>query len=887
MYRVFCDDALIYDLRDESLILIDPTLDLEVNKAGSFTFKLPPTHPEYDTPRKMLSRIQVLQDDEEIFKGRIINIKNDFYNQKLIECEGELAFLNDSIQRPAEYHNYTVRGFLQALIAAHNEQVEADKRFEVGIVTVRDSNDSLYRYTNYGNTMQEIKEDLIDDLGGYIRVRNYNGHRYIDYIESYGYTSTQTIEFGENLLDFSRNIDLTDIATAIIPLGANQEEGGIAALQERVNIKEVNSGVDYLYIQEAVNELGWIFKTVIFDEVSTPAMLKSKGMRWLKDYQWDSMIIETKAIDLHYTDSDIEAFKLGDEIHVVSPLHGLDRYFPLSKMKIYLNKLSSNKITLGGKVKSTLTARSNAIANTANKALMVTPVPSSIVKEAVDQATALITAATHGYVVTTPNEQLIMDTDNVETATKIWRWNLNGLGYSDSGYNGEYATAITMDGQIVGNRIVGNSISGEKLDITYRQQVEQEIADAEEAARIDSEGYTDNKLKNYYTKSQVDYAIGVSSEGVILTAKEQAQQYVDGKLKNYSTTAQIKVTTDAITSEVSKKLNSSEFSTKIQQNATSVKIAWNNISKYIQFESGELRIYDSANTSSQKIVSKFNYNGSHFYRDGHYLGKIGTNYYDGTDSYRGLVFDLEYQTSYMAWAAKDSSTATSYTIKFAYHHKTSKGKKGLHLACETYAHGNLYLSDNNRFIAYSNNSVAYDGWFSFRNTNGNSLVINQNNGRSVYIPNDVSIDFYSSLDMHGFAINNQSDARMKKNIENTRVNALEILNAFDLKSFDWVQTGEHEEMGIIAQQLQQIAPELVDDTKGYLQIKTTKFIYYLIKAIQELSDSSKYKKVEWVDPYTLLEKKAFCAALDAQIADDYEEVIYDPPKIPIQPERRT
>ena len=62
---------------------------------------------------------------------------------------------------------------------------------------------------------------------------------------------------------------------------------------------------------------------------------------------------------------------------------------------------------------------------------------------------------------------------------------MNGLGYSNTGYNGTYATAITMDGQIVGQRIAANSISGEKLDITYKTSVTKEIADAEEAARQD------------------------------------------------------------------------------------------------------------------------------------------------------------------------------------------------------------------------------------------------------------------------------------------------------------------------------------------------------------------------------------------------------------------
>ena len=140
-------------------------------------------------------------------------------------------------------------------------------------------------------------------------------------------------------------------------------------------------------------------------------------------------------------------------------------------MSIQLNNLSSSKFTLGTVVNTKLTAKSQTISNTASKAVETIPVPSAIVKQAVDQATALITAATHGHVVTTANEQLIMDTNDVNTARKVWRWNLNGLGYSSTGYNGTYKTAITMDGQIVGERLVGGSVSAEKLDITYRNQV--------------------------------------------------------------------------------------------------------------------------------------------------------------------------------------------------------------------------------------------------------------------------------------------------------------------------------------------------------------------------------------------------------------------------------
>lgn len=572
MYRVLCDGLPIYDLRDEELVLLDPKVTLEVNTAGSFDFKLPPGHPQYDLPKKMKSLVEVWHDDEQIFAGRPVEEKLDFYKRKYVKCEGQLAYLNDSIQRPAEYHDKTVRGYLETLINNHNKQVDESKQFEVGIVTVTDNNDSLFRYTNHNTTLKEIKEDLVDDLGGYLRVRNHNGHRYIDYIAEFDNLCSQSIQFGENLLDYAKNIDIRDIATAIIPLGARLETSEIAALEERLTIKSVNNGKDYLAHEDAVKKYGFVVKTVTWDNVTTPEMLKSKGQKWLTDGQFENMVLEVKAVDLHYTDEQIEQFKLFDMVLVHSAPHGLDKKFPLSKMTVYLDKPASNTFTLGTVVKETLSDKTGGITSDVGGMIDSIPIPSDIVKQAVDQATALITAATRGNIVTTATEQLIMDTKDVNTAKRVWRWNLNGLGYSNNGYNGTYATAITMDGQIVGQRIAANSISGEKLDITYKTSVTKEIADAEEAARQDAVNYTDGQLKNYYTKSQIETSIKNTKDAVLLSAKETAEQYVDGRLKNYSTSAQIKVTTDKITSEVNKKVNNSDVISAINQTAEAIKI---------------------------------------------------------------------------------------------------------------------------------------------------------------------------------------------------------------------------------------------------------------------------------------------------------------------------
>ena len=692
MYRVYCNDSPLYDLRDEDLVLISPIVKIGENTAGSFEFSILPKHPHYEEVNELTSVITAYDGDEEIFCGRVVEITKDLYNRKKVICEGELAYFNDSIQRPAKYQGLTVRGYLETLVNIHNQQVKnqgIDKTFKVGAVTVQDNNDYVYKYTNWESTLEVIKTDLLNTYGGYLRIRKENGVRYIDYLADYPNTNTQVIEFGSNLLDFTHDMVASDIVTAVIPLGARLEDvTEVEGLDAYLTIKDVNGGVDYVYSQEAVKSYGWIFKTVKWDDVHVADNLLRKGKEYLSDIQFAQITLTVSAVDLHMLHVDMERIKVLDEIRVTSSPNGLDRFFPVSEMTIYLDKPSNNKLTLGTSYsKTSLSTKTESNMTSIKDKIDSLPNKSEILEEARENASQLIHSATNGHVVTTADEQLIMDTADKKTARKLWRWNLNGLGYSKTGYNGTYDTAITMDGQIVGERLVGGSVTADKLSVSYKSSVEKQISDAID----DSNDYTDDKLKSYWTRVEVETAIKNTKDAVLISAKETATSYTDDKLKSYSTSAQIKVKTDSIESEVKKKLNSSELSTKIQQNASAVKIAWNNISKYIQFESGELRIYDSAVSSSQKLVSKFNYNGCHFYRNDYYVGKIGTNELQSDSSKKGLNFDLESNGAYMTWASKNSSSANVYTMKWTY---VQKGKGWgnytageLHAGCNVDMHG--------------------------------------------------------------------------------------------------------------------------------------------------------------------------------------------------------
>ena len=229
---------------------------------------------------------------------------------------------------------------------------------------------------------------------------------------------------------------------------------------------------------------------------------------------------------------------------------------------------------------------------------------------------------------------------------------------------------------------------------------------------------TDEKLTEYSTTEQMKSAINLKADEINLsvskvyetkttvtekiksanqlaqaaadTAEENANSATDEKLKEYSTTeemnAAIKVQTDSITTEVNKKVNSSEFGTKITQNAYNVRVAWNNNSKYIQLEYGQLAIYNGEVSTSQKRAV-FDEQGNHFYRDGYYVGKIGTNQWSGNNAHKGLVFDLDYQGKYMAFAQTKSQGIGAYTTMLCFSRANSiYDQYGIHLGCDFYGH---------------------------------------------------------------------------------------------------------------------------------------------------------------------------------------------------------
>lgn len=347
MWRVYCDGFLLYHSKLEGLQIFAPSLELELNKTGSFVFTIYPNHPYYGLIYKLKSIITVYQDDYLLFRGRVLEEERGWNNQKAVTCEGDMAFLLDSILRPFTFTG-TPAEMLAYVLELHNAQVDESKRFLPGNCTV----EGLQTYTTeeYLSTKETLEKALFEPLDGYLMTRTEAGQTYLDYLADITLLSPQAVAFGKNLLDLKLTAKGADIATVMIPLGAKlkDEEGNDTG--QRLTIAAVNGGADFVQDETAIAQYGMIVKSVIFDDVTDAETLKAKGQAHLAQSVKLPQTVEMTAADLAATGADIASFHLGTQIPVESKPHGISQRFIVTKLGIKLLDPASNKLTLGASV---------------------------------------------------------------------------------------------------------------------------------------------------------------------------------------------------------------------------------------------------------------------------------------------------------------------------------------------------------------------------------------------------------------------------------------------------------------------------------------------------------------------------------------------------------
>lgn len=496
MYKIKLDGKILYYPGDREAAVINPELDLQTGYAGELTLKVPALNSLYNDIHNRKSMISVYRDKTEIFYGEVRTREKDRFKNQPIKATGALSFLADTILPQQEWHDMSPREMLDAWLQLHNNQVEDRKKIYIGVVTIHDSNDSLYRITDRENTLEAIREKLVDRLGGYLRLRHEEDKLYLDWIniQEYGKYCEQPIQFGENLLDYSETMTADDVITALIPLGAAIEQetdenaSEFERLEKNVDITSVNDGKDYIYSKEAVESFGWVWKTEKWDDVATPANLLKKATEYLTTQQYENLVISLTAVDLSLFGQDYDSFDIGDRVLCNAIPYGMKKVLPVMEMKIPLQQPDQAQLTLGENLQQSFTDQTTGtFTQIRQETTEAGRVQASWMKSAIDNLTKQMTGAKGGYKLTEFGENglwlrdLYMDAPDKEQATNILQINKNGIGGSHNGYNGPYTIGMTLDGQIIGERILAGSVKTEALSTECKNYIETKISDGDSA----------------------------------------------------------------------------------------------------------------------------------------------------------------------------------------------------------------------------------------------------------------------------------------------------------------------------------------------------------------------------------------------------------------------
>lgn len=375
MIELYADKKLVYSSRQDRLRLLGLKTTGGLNKGGTAEIVMPPSHPCLNSFISYRTVVELYEDGKRRFRGRALYPSDDFYNCRTIMCEGEKCFFKDAIIRPYLYQD-TPRNIFADALGKYNAAVEPFKRFKLGKVTVTDPNNYVRVESTDAEDFGTFVDKLVERCGGFIVFSDdENGDREVSWLAEVGRKNNQPIEFGENLLNFERSGQSPELATALVPYGAQIGTG------RRLTIESVNGGKDYIQDDDAVALRGTIMATVTWDDVTNPTNLLTKARQWLAEHKLAITSLQLSAADLSRVDRTLDSFQEGDIIPVISGPHSVNADFQLTDHTVdWLNPDGGN-ITLG-KTQASLTGADVIYERKANQAKQ------DAVKEATAQSEA-------------------------------------------------------------------------------------------------------------------------------------------------------------------------------------------------------------------------------------------------------------------------------------------------------------------------------------------------------------------------------------------------------------------------------------------------------------------------------------------------------------------
>ena len=398
---------LLYRPNDPQALVLSPKLTREVSKGGSLVFTMTRDHAQYDMLQKLSTVVQVRRDGKEIWRGRVLKHEADFYNRRVVYCEGALSYFNDSSITPFNYKG-TLRQFLQHLIDAHNDQVKSKmKCFQLGTVTAALGNlvvqfgdaDQYGVGEDYGKVWDILDKLVLKVFGGYFycsfdATTGLNVLNYCDQAVEAKRQTAQKIEYGRNLLNLSETTDATDLYTRIYPIGnkhtvdtskwyyklmwwrdtskdKHEERWGImetdaATVAQYLPASGYSYNLEEGWIQNdaAVQKFGIITRIVELDTDSANDTFAAGVQALQQNYAMKTSYV-IRAVDLVDAGYDTDRLDFSMYSHIVSTPHSVDAVMLCTKLVELLAKPAQKEFTFG-MTRRTLTDRQVANMGTTN-----------------------------------------------------------------------------------------------------------------------------------------------------------------------------------------------------------------------------------------------------------------------------------------------------------------------------------------------------------------------------------------------------------------------------------------------------------------------------------------------------------------------------------------
>lgn len=336
-----------------------------VNSIHELEFAIPLDHTMYQKMVQFKSIIEVvnLRDNEIEFVGRVLTMTNEMstngFVQKVV-CEDFLSYLHDSAQWFQKLPNRGAEEYFKIIFESANVQIEEFKRITPRNITVHSRSDRPFRYIGYDSSWDTVRDRIINNIGGYLTLREFNTRLYVDWTTDIGVTKESPIKLGQNIKSASREVDFDGLATIIVPIGADlqsqnqgqEEDQSPDVTRAQLDIRSVNDGKMYLADEELIKEFGFIRKSVIWTEIDNPSILLARGKQYLRNQKialakWTISTVERYLIDSRYS-----KFKIGNKHKIINaPLSGIETLQILEKKIDILNPQTVD-LTIGSQSQS-------------------------------------------------------------------------------------------------------------------------------------------------------------------------------------------------------------------------------------------------------------------------------------------------------------------------------------------------------------------------------------------------------------------------------------------------------------------------------------------------------------------------------------------------------